>query len=163
MKNKSLTIFFLLAIFFVANLGFSQVTKLERMKALNFMVGDWVGSSTTLDNGDTINHVPAFQKIRYDLNKHIIVIDLRTELLQLHTVIHYSEKDSTYYYTPFSENGSRQLTASLNNGVFTVAANNTTRFVFKATKEGGFREYGEKLVDGEWVKYFIDNFTNTQD
>lgn len=139
---------------------FGQSDKETKMKDLSFMIGDWVGTSTTYDGGDVKEQVPAFQKISYDLDSNIIVIELHSELLQLHTIIYYDEKEEKYSYNPYSRSGARQLPADLIDGTFVVNASETKRFIFGRT-EKGFREYGEKLVDGKWEKYFEDNFVST--
>ncbi len=143
---------------FQINLISAQSLKKEKMEQLDYMVGEWVGTSSSYKNGELINQVPAFEKISYDLNKSIIVIELNSETLKLHTIIYFDEADGTYYYNPFSENGARKLT----DGRFVVQANESKRFIFEKYEENGFREYGEELIDGQWVKYFEDVFTNTQ-
>ncbi|MFZ9029602.1 MAG: hypothetical protein ACO2Z9_11340 [Crocinitomicaceae bacterium] len=137
-----------------------QAEKETKMKDLSFMIGDWVGTSTTYEKGEVKEQVPAFQKISFDLDSNIIVIELHSELLQLHTIIYYDEKEEQYSYNPYSRSGARQLTAELVDGRFVVNASETKRFIFGRT-EKGFREYGEKLVDGKWEKYFEDNFVST--
>lgn len=132
------------------------------MDQLDFMIGEWVGTSRVYENGAVAKEVPAFQKINYDLNRSIIVIELRSELLLLHTIIRYDEKDETYYYYPFSERGTNRYPAEYNDGQLTVWSSDTNRFIFGNPSEGTFREYGERLIDGQWVKYFEDNFKLTQ-
>ncbi len=157
LKIASLFIFFLP---FNGLLG--QSTKTEKMASLSFMIGEWVGTSTIYENGKVSKQVPAYEKIDYDLNKSIIVIELNSELLKLHTIIRYDEKDNTYYYYAFSENGGGQLPAKFINGQFVVQASEIKRYIFKKTDDNGFMEYGEKLVNGQWIKYFEDIFINTQ-
>lgn len=52
--------------------------------------------------------------------------------------------------------------AEYKDGQLIVWRNEESRFFFGSTDEGGFQEYGEKLIDGEWVRTFEDTFTNTQ-
>ena len=156
------SISFLLAFLFLAHLAVGQSTKQEKMQQLEFMVGEWVGTSTTYKDGAISKQVPAFQNIAYDLNKSIIVIQLNSPSLLLHTIVYYDEKDQTYYYYPFSERGVRQLPAEFNDGRLIVNANENTRYIFESTGENSFREYGEKRTNGEWVKFFEDSFTNTK-
>ncbi|MFK8045334.1 MAG: hypothetical protein AB8B72_07560 [Crocinitomicaceae bacterium] len=147
----------------IANSGFSQSSvKQEKMAQLSFMVGDWVGTSKTIKNDSVVSEVPALQKIKYDLNKHIIIIDLRSETLQLHTIIYFDEKKRKYMYHPFSEGGTGQLPAELIDGQLIVYASKDRRYIFSAKDKNGFQEYGERLVDGKWERYFEDNFTNSQ-
>ncbi len=157
-------IYLLVSLFFFCQttlLG-QSTTKIEKMEALSFMVGDWVRTSKVYKDGQVDNEVPAFQKISYDLNKHIIVIELQSKLLQLHTIIYYDEESAQYVYNPYSERGVRKSPASLKDGKFVVAASETNRFVFSRTSKDTFQEYGKKLTDGEWTRYFEDNFKDIQ-
>lgn len=160
--NRYIKFLYLLIFIFHINTLFGQSLKKEKMENLSYMVGEWVGTSTLYKGGKVSQQVPAFEKISYDLNKSIIVIELNTELLQLHTIIYFSEDDDTYYYNPFSQNGARKLPASFTDGKFVVNASETKRFIFERTKDNGFREYGEELIKGKWVKYFEDVFMNTK-
>ena len=138
----------------------AQSEKELKMKNLSFMVGDWVGTSTTYDKGEIKAQVPAYQKISYDLDSNIIVIELHSELLQLHTIIYYDEKEDNFSYNPYSKSGVRQLPAELIDGTLIVNASETKRFIFSRTATG-FREYGEQLIEGKWEKYFEDNFVSS--
>ena len=132
------------------------------MDQLGFMIGEWIGTSAVYENGVKSREVPAFQKISYDLNRSIIVIELRSELLQLHTIIRYDETDKTYYYYPFSQGGTNRYPAHIKDGKLVVQSSETYRFIFGNPSNGSFRQYGERLIDGEWVKYFEDNFKLAQ-
>ncbi len=143
---------------FVIHIASGQSVKQEKMEQLAFMIGEWIGTSTTYEGGAISKQVPAFQYIRYDLNKSIIVVELHSELLRLHTIIRYDENDDTYYYYPFSERGTNRYPAEYKDRQLTVWSSETNRFIFGNPSEGSFREYGERLVDGHWVKYFEDNF-----
>lgn len=139
-----------------------QSLKQEKMEQLSYMIGEWVGTSKLYENGLVSQEGPAFEKIAYNLDKNILVIDLNSAFLQLHTIIYYDEKDQKYYYYPFSKNGVNRYPAEFKNGQLIVWPNEKKRFIFSRTSDGGFMEYGEKLVDGEWIKYFEDTFKNTQ-
>lgn len=151
---------FLTFFFLMPKIAVGQTEKELKMKALSFMIGDWVGTSTTYEKGKVKDEVPAFQKISYDLDSTIIVIELHSELLQLHTIIYYDENTEQYSYNPYSKSGVRQLPAELIDGKLVVHASDSKRFIFSST-ETGFREYGEKLKNGKWEKYFEDIFVNT--
>ena len=99
------------------------------------------------------------ENIAYDLDSSILVLQLNSESLLLHTIIYYDEEDKTFYYYPFSKRGVRPAPASFINGQLIVQSSETKRFVFGSTDDGGFREYGEVLTNGKWVKYFQDDFT----
>jgi len=145
---------------FLFNSALGQTLKQEKMEQLSFMIGEWVGTSKLYTNEIVSQEVPAYQKITYSLDKSIIIIQLKSETLQLHTVIYYDDKEKTYYYNPFSKKGARKLPAEYKNGQFIVSSPNNKRFIFSKTSEGGFQEYGEQLINGKWIKYFEDNFIN---
>ncbi|NQX92757.1 MAG: hypothetical protein HRT74_11660 [Flavobacteriales bacterium] len=140
----------------------AQDSKQEKMAQLSYLIGEWVGTTTSYENGEITKQGPAFESIQYDLDSSILVIQLNTEFLQLHTIIYYSEKDQTYYYQPFSKNGTGTYPASFKDGMLIVQPTDSKRYIFTSTAEGGFKEYGEELIDGVWVKYFEDVFTDTQ-
>jgi hypothetical protein len=140
----------------------AQSIKQEKMQALSFMVGEWVGTSSMFQQGELTEQVPAFERISYDLDSSIIVIELNSSLLQLHTIIRYDEEKATYEYYAFSENRAGMLPASLLDGRLVVQANKTKRYIFEPHGEHGFREYGEQLIDGEWQIYFEDVFIDTR-
>ena len=160
--KKHLYILLVLVMTALSSSAFSESLKQQKMAQLSFMVGEWIGTTRIYQDGKVSKQGAAYQNIQYDLNQHILVIELNTELLQLHTVIRYDEKDQTYYYYPFSSNGAGKYPANYQNGQFIVNSSETNRFVFTSTANGGFREYGERLVDGQWVKYFEDTFVNSQ-
>ncbi len=157
---KNILSFF--SIFLVYQCILCQGLKEEKMAQLAFMVGEWVGTSKAYTNGKLTREIPAFENIAYDLDSSILVLQLNSESLLLHTIIYYDENDSTYYYYPFSKRGVRPAPASFMNGQLIVQSSETKRFVFGSTDDGRFREYGEVLTNGKWVKYFQDDFTNTQ-
>lgn len=146
----------------LSNVLVGQSLKEEGMKQLHFLVGEWVGTSKIYENGVLSKEGAAYEHISYDLEKNILVIELNTEFLQLHTVILYDEKDQKYYYHRFSKDGAAVYPAEFKEGQLIVWKDENTRFFFGSTPEGGFREYGEQLVNGKWVKTFEDTFTNTQ-
>ena len=155
-------VIYFIILFFLFVTATAQNTKQEKMEQLNFMVGEWIGISKIYENGNVSKEGSAFQKISYDLDKNILVVELNTEFLQLHTIIYYDEKDKTYYYYPFSKRGVSRYPAKLENGNLVVSSSETQRFTFSRTKDGGFREHGEQLKDGKWVTYFEDTFTDSK-
>ncbi len=138
---------------------FSQNPKQEEMEQLNFMVGEWVGTSTIYENGVVSKECAASENISYALDTHILVIDLNTEFLQLHTIIVYDVEDQHYYYHRFSKNGEAVYPGEFKDGQLIVWRDEKTRFFFCETPEGGFKEYGEQLIEGKWIKIFEDSFT----
>lgn len=142
----------------LSTLSFGQTIRQEKMNNLKFLVGDWVGISTSYEDGKVKNQVSASENIKYGLDGNIITIDLHSEALQLHTVIYYDEKAQTYYYNPFYKNGAAKYKAEFLDNKLIVKPSETRRFVFTLDKAGNFNEYGENLVDGKWIKYFEDIF-----
>ncbi len=132
------------------------------MEQLHFLVGEWVGTSKIYTNGIVTKQGAAYEKIAYDLDKSILVIELNTAFLQLHTIINYNEKDRTYYYHRFSKNGAARYPAEYKDGKLIVWRDENTRFFFGRTSAGDFQEYGEQLINGKWTKTFEDTFKNTQ-
>ena len=160
--RKASKYFYFVVLTFLYSSVFGQSLKQEKMEQLNFMIGEWVGTSIIYENGVIARQGSAYENISYDLDKSILVIELNTEFLQLHTIINYHEKDEKYYYYRFSKEGAARYPAEYKDGQLIVWRDEKTRFFFGRTQEGGFQEYGEKLIKGEWTKIFEDTFMNTQ-
>lgn len=158
--QKSFKYYYFIVFIFICNSVLSQSLKQEKMELLSFMIGEWIGTSTVYKDGVISKKGSAYEKISYDLDKSILVIELNSEFLQLHTIIYYDEKDQIYYYYPFSKNGARKYPAEYKDGQLVVQSSDKNRFIFSKTPEGGFKEYGEQLVNGKWRIYFEDNFKN---
>ncbi len=154
--------FYPVAFLLLASSAFSQSEKQEKMELLNFMVGEWIGTSKVYEDGTVSKQGSAYQKISYDLDKNILVIELNTEFLQLRTIIYYDEEAGQYYYYPFSKRGVRKYPAEYRDGQLIVRSSEENRYIFRSTSEGGFQEYGESLVDGKWTRTFEDTFRNTR-
>lgn len=149
-------------VFFLLNSVYAQNIKQEKMEQLNFLVGEWIGTSKIYENGAVIKQGTAYEKISYDLGKNILVIELNTEFLQLHTIVYYDDKDQKYYYHRFSKEGAARYPAEFKNEQLVVWRDEKTRFFFGRTPEGNFKEYGEQLINGKWTIIFEDFFKNTQ-
>ena len=135
-----------------------QSIRKEKMSQLSFLVGEWIGTSKSFKNGKLEKEIAAFEKIEYQLDNHILTVDLNSESLQLHTVIYYDEEDKTYYYNPFYKTGAAKYKAEFDGKKLIVKPSAKKRFVFILDKQGNFTEYGEILTNGKWVKYFEDVF-----
>jgi hypothetical protein len=160
--RKAYKYFYFIALLFLSNSVFAQTLKQEKMEQLSYLEGEWVGTTKVYENGVVSKEGSAFEKISYDLNKSILVIELNTEFLQLHTIINYDENDQKYYYHRFSKEGAAIYPAEYEDGQLIVWKDEKTRFFFTSTQSGGFQEYGEKLVNGKWIRTFEDTFMNTQ-
>lgn len=158
----NLKLSFTLITILISSVSYSQSIIQEKVKQLEFLTGNWVGISTSIKDGEVINETPAYQKISFDLDSSIVFIQLKSTSLQLHTIIQYDEKESTYFYHPFSKSGMRKLPATLEDGKLIVNANAKTRFIFSRLEDGRFREYGEKLIEGKWEMHFQDTFEDVQ-
>lgn len=148
------------ACFLLFNTAFAQTEKTLPMQKLDFLIGNWVGTSREMNADSILSETPAHQKIQYQLDGSIITIDLGSESLSLHTVITYDSSKQCYWYHSFSKNGARIYEARLDNGRLVVTPNDEVRFIFSAFGDDGFREYGEKKKDGKWIKYFEDTFVD---
>lgn len=144
----------------ILNLSIAQNLGNEKMVKLSFLGGEWIGISKTYENGKLIKEIPVFERINYDLDSSILVLQLNSEALLLHTIIYFDETDNTYYYYPFSKHGVRPAPAVFKNGQLVVQSSEIKRFIFAKTEQG-FREYGEVFENGRWIKYFQDDFINT--
>ena len=140
----------------------AQTLKQEKMAQLNYLVGEWIGTTNIYENGVVTKKGAAYENISYDLDKNILVIELNTEFLQLRTIITYDEKDQKYYYHRFSKDGAAVYPAEFKDGQLIVWRDESTRFFFRSTSEGDFQEYGEQLINGQWIRTFEDNFKNTR-
>ena len=141
---------------------FAQSSKQEKMEQLTFLTGEWIGTTKVYENGVVTKEGAAYEKISYDLDKNILVIELNTEFLQLRTIVTYDEADEKYYYHRFSKGGAAVYPAEFKEGALVVWRDEKTRFFFTTDEKGNFREYGEKLVDEKWIMFFEDTFVNTQ-
>lgn len=154
--------FYLIVLIFLTSSVFAQNIKKDKMEQLSFLVGEWVGTSKIYEKGIVTRQGSAYEKIAYDLDKSILVIELNTEFLQLRTIINYDEKDQKYYYHRFSKKGAARYPAEFKDGKLIVWRDEKTRFFFGRTAEGDFQEYGEQMINGKWTKNFEDTFKNTQ-
>lgn len=138
--------------------GMSQSIQQQEIQKLDFLIGNWIGTSKAFKNGKIKRQVPAFEKISFKVNEHILTIDLYSESLKLHTVIYYDDEAETYFYNPFYKTGTARYPAKLVNGKLIVNPSETKRFIFEITDKGQFREYGETFENGKWTMYFEDVF-----
>ncbi len=147
------------AILFISLLSskrtYAQQSEKEAMSKLSFLIGNWKGSSTSFKNG-TQSSVTVHEEVKYIMDGNLLILNVKSPNIQLHTVINYSLKDSTYYYQPFSKTGSGKYKGQLQANQFVVYFNDQRRLVFEKTKDGEFHEYGEKLENNIWEKYFED-------
>lgn len=148
--------------FLLCSSTFSQNLAQQKMEQLNFLVGEWVGTTKVYEHGAVTRQGSAYEKISYDLDGTVLVIELNTEFLQLRTIVLYDETDQKYYYHRFSKSGAARYPAEFKNGQLIVWRDENTRFFFGSTPEGGFREYGEQRINGQWTLIFEDTFINTQ-
>jgi len=154
--NKSLIILSLM----YSSLTISQEQP-NPIEALEFLTGHWEGPGVSyLEDGKT-QDFHDIENVRFDLDANLLLINAKGlidgELLyQLHTVIYYDHEAGHYFYTPFR--GKKKPVPSkcqLKKQQFKcMNINNDARLTFQRLPDGGWNEYGEKLIDGQWQKYF---------
>lgn len=154
--------FYYIVLLFLCHSAFAQNLKQQKMEQLSFLVGEWIGTTKVYENGVVTRQGSAYENISYDLDKNILVIELNTEFLQLRTIVYYNEEDQKYYYHRFSKDGAARYPAEFKDGQLIVWRDEKTRFFFGKSPDGGFQEYGEQLINGDWIRTFEDTFKNTQ-
>lgn len=157
------SIFRLLVIgfFFTQAVGLKAQTEEQKaMAKLSFMIGDWKGKGTSYpkENNTPYN---VLSKVRYDLDGELLVLRHRSTrndstLLALHTIMYYDKTDGSYYYYAYRRSGARPFQCQLKDDQFICEINGNYRLTFQRTENGEFNEFGQRLVDGEWVKNFED-------
>lgn len=136
---------------------FGRAQEQNQMEQLNFMIGDWIGTSTVFSKDTISRQGPAFEKIQYKLDRSIITIDLNSSMLQLHTVIYFDSTDNVFYYCPYSKgNNGGKYQGRFEDGRFIVLMSENYRLIFQKTQDEEFIEYGESLKNGIWTKSFKD-------
>ena len=138
----------------------SQTEEQKAMAKLSFMIGDWkgTGSSQPANENKSYN---VLTKVRYDLDGELLVLQHRSErdgkeVLSLHTIIYYHKEEKQYYYYAFRRTGVRPFTGQVIDGKLICTIGDNYRLTFQRTEEGYFNEFGERLIDGKWVKNFED-------
>lgn len=135
---------------------YSQETEKQALQKLSFLIGDWKGDSFSYGK-DGVKKVTVEERVNYIMNGNLIQLNVKSPWIQLHTIISYNVKDKKYYYYPFSKKGNKQgYKGEIVDGKFMVYFNDTRRLTFTKTKKGEFHEFGERLVNGNWEKYFED-------
>jgi len=160
MKINSFHRYILANLLVIICLQYSSAQEKEALAKLSFMTGDWKGVSTSF-NGDTKKEVEVTEKAYYIMDGDLLILDVKSPNIELHTVISYSVKEKTYYYHPFSKKGRSSAKGIYKNNMFIVNFSSTKRLIFKRNKSGAFQEYGENLVNGKWEKYFEDILYST--
>jgi len=154
---ENLKYFYIILLLFGSISVMGQTQEQNNMEQLNFMIGEWIGVSSIMDNDTILKQGPIFEKIEYKLDKNLITIDLNSSMLQLHTVIYYDVDDKKYYYCPYSKGkAGGKYPGEFKDEKFIVWFNENYKLVFQLTPEGDFIEYGEKFKNGLWVKNFKD-------
>ncbi len=135
---------------------YGQQTEKEALKELSFLIGDWKGTSTSYSKKG-VKKVSVTENVSYLLDGDLIQLNVKSEWIALHTIISYNVKDKKYYYYPFTKKGNKQgYKGEMVDGKFMVYFDESTRLTFTKTTKGEFHEFGERLVDGNWEKYFED-------
>ncbi|GFD68669.1 hypothetical protein [Alteromonas sp. KUL106] len=142
-----------------SHIALAQTAEAEALSKLSFIVGDWLGVSSSYENGEKIKSIPVREKVTYQLEGNLINLVVSSPALKLQTIVRYSVEDEKYYYHPFTKNSTGEYEGYLEGEKFIVKISETYRLTFEKT-DTGFREFGTKLVKGEWVKNFQDDLYN---
>ena len=141
---------------FLATASYAQETERAAMAKLSFLIGDWAGEGKLYKDDGTTETYGVRESVEYELSGDILVIRVNADNLQLHTVVYYSVVEGLYYYSRYTKEGGKKFPSKYEYGKFKVWFSDERRLTFELTEEGYFHEYGEKLVDEKWVKYFED-------
>ncbi|MFY0630276.1 MAG: hypothetical protein JXR05_07830 [Flavobacteriaceae bacterium] len=160
MQTKHIITIFIICFFVNTSITFAQTSEQKAMKKLSFMVGDWKGSGTSYPK-ETSKPYDVMSTVHYDLDGELIVLRHRSKrggktVLALHTLIYYNKEDGYYYYNAFRKNGARPFKCKVNDGKLICEINGNYRLTFQRTQKGKFNEFGQRLVNGKWVKNFED-------
>lgn len=154
MKRSKINVLTVL-ILLVVNALSAQVNEKKELAKLSFLMGNWEGTSTSYTEKDT-TQVKVRESVNYIMNGNILVLDVVSANIELHTLITYSTKDSCFYYQPFSKTGGDKYKGKIEDDKFIVYFNPKNRLIFHKTVNGEFHEYGESFKGGKWEKYFED-------
>jgi len=149
-----------IAFFMSSTVLFAQSEEQKAMKKLSFLIGDWKGSGTSYPTKENKPY-DVISNVSYDLDGELLVLRHRSTrgdktVLALHTLIYFNKEDGFYYYNAYRRSGARPFKCKLNDGIFICEINGNYRLTFRKTKEGNFNEFGQRLIDGKWVKNFED-------
>ncbi|WP_442265689.1 hypothetical protein ACSIGC_15525 [Tenacibaculum sp. ZS6-P6] len=152
MKSIKLIIVFFCVIFVVN----AQESEKQALQKLSFLIGDWQGTSISYGK-DGVKKVSVTENVSYLMDGNLIQLNVKSPWIALHTIVSYNLKDKNYYYYPFTKNGNKQgYKGEVVDGNFMVYFNESRRLIFTKTEKGEFHEFGERLVNGVWEKYFED-------
>lgn len=134
----------------------AETNEIEAMAKLDFLIGDWVGTSASFGTDKETPPIPVRERVVYQLGGSIINLNVASTSLKLQTIIRYDKENDTYFYHPFTKNSAGEYKGKLVDGKFVVYFSENGRLTFEKT-ESGFREYGEKRKNEKWTRYFEDN------
>ena len=161
---KRITLIFRLSLICLFSFQFlnlsAQTEEQKAMAKLSFMIGDWKGEGTSYPKAENRPY-QVLSKVRYDLDGELLVLRHRSTrndstLLALHTIMYYDKTDGFYYYNAYRRSGARPFQCQLKDDQFICEINGNYRLTFQRTENGEFNEFGQRLVDGQWVKNFED-------
>ena len=130
---------------------------------LDFLVGNWAGPGTSYGADGTQTQYHDTEFVRFDLDKNLLLINARGEgpdgatTYSLHTVIHYNTETQKYIYTPYSgKRTPRSFDCTLNDRAqfICLIPDQSYRLTFQRLPDGRWNEFGERLIEGAWVKNF---------
>lgn len=152
--------FFLLLFSFSSNADDAATVAQIKMKALSFLVGNWVGEGQSYDDAGVGSPYTDTESVWFDAEDSLLIIQAKgvrddKPFYGIHTVIYYDEAVEHYWYNPYTAGGARAFSCNLVDKKFLChTADKTFRLTFRRTDEGQWNEFGERLVDGQWKKTF---------
>ena len=90
--NKASKYLYVTVLIFLYNLISAQNIKQEKMEQLNFLIGEWVGTTKVYKNGVVTKEGSAYENISYDLDKSILVIELNNYYSIFSMFLRYDKK-----------------------------------------------------------------------
>ncbi len=161
MKVTFLSLFISLFFFASVSNSIAQNTEKEAMAKLSFLMGNWKGESNIYQADGNKRSTEVVENVHYELDGNLLILNVKSSAIALHTIINYDLKEKQYYYTPFTKNGGNKHKGQFVDGRFIVWFSDSRRLVFERTESGLFHEYGENFKDGKWSKYFEDTLYPT--
>lgn len=144
-----------------------QTQEQKAISALEFLTGNWSGPGQSIDNEGNVSEYHDTEFVRFDLDRNILLINARGErdgqtVYQLHTVIYFDSKKQHYFYTPYRGVEPRSFACNLVDRQFICFNDDRDfRLTFQRLEDGRWNEFGERLVEGAWVKTFETKLTET--
>ena len=130
------------------------------MAKLDFLVGHWAGEGKSYDGDGESSTYYDTEDVWFDVQGGVLVIQARgfkegEQFYGIHTLIYYDEEAKHYWYNPYTDKGARRFACELKDKQFVCFTEDKSfRLTFRRTSTGQWNEFGERLVNGQWIKTF---------